>query len=261
MPTPTPGSTVAPTAFTWDIGGEGAPPSPGSWTVLDNQFKTSNNDFDVRHGDFDGDFMPTDPGAKSGGGGQGPLGNMVDGISCDATMSNNYHVHAYVGLFVNGNQIVMPDAIGIVHAAGDTFDAAENWPNQELYGDCFYHIHTHDESGLIHLEDPNPTGASINQSIFTINQLFDIWGIQVSPFQFGPFNGPVTVFTSGQFSRAVPSSCRTAECYEVGSNMYTQWTGDPTQVPLYSHEVIWFLVGSGNPDVKHLPGVSFAIQQ
>ena len=138
-------------------------------------------------------------------------------------------------------------------------DPATGWPNQEIYGDCFYHVHTHDDTGLVHLEDPNPTGATIQQSLFTTGNMFEIWGVQVNTMQFGPFSGPMTIYTSGQFSRADQCTGQgTSSICEVGSNMYSLYTGDPMSIPLYSHEVIWFEIGTGNPDVTHLPGVSFA---
>lgn len=213
--------------------------------------------------------MPGDPGATSAGGGQGPVGNLVDNISCDTSMPNDpttdYHVHAFVGLYVNGQQVVIPDAIGIVHAAGDMMDSATGWPNQEIYGDCFYHVHTHDDTGLVHLEDFNAQHLTYNDSMFSTGNMFDIWGIQVSGGalgQFGPFSGPMTIYTSGQFSRAhqCVGSGQSSIC-EVGSNMYQLYTGDPMSIPFYSHEVIWFEIGTGNPDAAHLPGVSFATSQ
>lgn len=253
MQSPTPQPTITPFAYTWRIAGEGATPKPDE---VDNAFVTSNKDFDTTHrGDYDGDLMPGDPGAIPAGGGQG---SAVDNISCDTTMSNNYHVHAFIGLYYNGKQIVIPDGLGIVNAGGDVTDGSTGWPNQEDYGTCFYHIHTHDDTGMIHLEDPNPTGATIDQSIFSTGNLFDIWGVQVSTSQFGPFSGPLAIYTSGQFSRA--HQCVNGLC-EVGSNMYTQYLGDPMSIPIYSHEVIWFEIGTGNPDAAHLPGVSFAVSQ
>jgi len=112
---------------------------------------------------------------------------------------------------------------------------------------------------MVHLEDPNPTGATINESLFTTGNMFDIWGLQVNAMQFGPFSGPMTIYTSGQFSRAYQcvNNGSTSIC-EVGSNMYSLYTGDPMSIPVYSHEVIWFEIGTGNPDAAHLPGVSFA---
>lgn len=227
---------------------------------LDNQFVTSNNDFDTTHGDYDGDLMPTDPGAiPNVGGGQGPIGNEVDGVPCEAQMSNNYHVHGFVGLFVNGKEIAVPDAIGIVHAGGAMTDPSSGWPNQELYGDCFYDMHTHDPSGLVHMESVDPSGAPITASLFTLGQLLDIWGIQVSATQFGPFSGLVTVYTSGQVYRGGCTSSQVWNC-EIGTSEYQLWNGDPHNIPMYSHEAIWFEVGTGNPDAAHLPGVNFGTE-
>lgn len=250
-PTPTPQPSQTPTALSWRTAGTGLV------NGLDDQFKTTNNDSDTHHGGADGDLMPGDPGALPQGGGQS---QTVDGIPCEP-MITNYHVHSFVGLYVNGQEIAVSDAIGIYGADGDELDPSSGY-TIEVRGICFYHIHTHDASGMVHLESPE-TNVSFDQSIFGINQFFDIWGIIVSPMQFGPFQGPVTVYTSGQFSRGVPTCTRAQEpqCDEVGSNMYSLYTGDPTQIPLFSHEVIWFEVGSGNPDARHLPGVAFASHQ
>ena len=203
--------------------------------------------------------MPGDTGAQQNGGGQGPVGNMVDGISCDTVMSNNYHVHAL--RWPVRKRYAGGDSRRDRHRScvGRRQRSLSGWPNQEIYGDCFYHIHTHDDTGLVHLEDPNVQNLSIQQSMFTTGNLFDIWGVSVGAMQFGPFSGPVTVHTSGQFSR--DHQCFSNGICEVGANMYQPWTGDPAQIPLYSHEVIWYEVGSGNPDAMHLPGVSFAIAQ
>jgi hypothetical protein len=114
---------------------------------------------------------------------------------------------------------------------------------------CFYYTHTHDSSGIVHVEDPNPTNASIKTSLFTLQNILDVWGITADANHFGPFTGPVEVFTSGQLYRgdqnngAVPAS--TLSYY--GSN--------PNAVPLYSHEIIYVEVGPTFP--SSLPGVAF----
>jgi len=186
----------------------------------------------------------------------------VDGITCDTSMSNNYHVHAFIGLYVNGQEIAIPDAAGIVNPAGESPASSDTdgWSNQEIYADCFYHIHTHDASGMIHLEDPDPSNAPITASLFTTGNFFDVWGLSVAADHFGPYQGAVTVYTSGQFARNAAGCDPKYNC-EVGSTVYTQYTGDPTQVPLYSHEVVWYEVGSGNPDALHLPGILFWTKQ
>ncbi len=243
-----------PFAYTWRTAGQ------GKINGLDNSFRTSNNDADNKpaSGQYDGDLMPADPGAKPGGGGQGPTGNKVDNISCDPTMSNNYHIHAFVGIYATGKELALPDAVGIVRAAGDQYDKYSGWSNEEIYGECFYHVHVHDASGLVHMEDPNPTHAPITKSLFTLGNLFDIWGVKVNSTQFGPYHGTVTVYTSGN-SATVP--CSTVVSCEIGASQYKLWTSDPHTMPLYSHEAIWIEIGTGNPNSAHLPGVYFALRQ
>ncbi|MFN2449989.1 MAG: hypothetical protein ABR508_09445 [Candidatus Baltobacteraceae bacterium] len=252
--TPTPSASTTPSALSWVAAGT------GNINGSDDQF-VSSEPHTGNSNNGEGNLMPGDQGAQPNGGGQGPVGTgAVDGITCDASMSNNYHVHAFVGLFVNGTEIAIQDAAGMVNPYGDFGPSADTdgYPNQEIYATCFYDLHTHDASGMVHIESTNPTGATINQSIYNVNNFFDVWGVMVNSTQFGKFSGPVVVYTSGQLSRA--GQCQGQYC-EVGSNSYSLWTGDPTQIPLYSHEVIWYEVGTGNPDAAHLPGVNFAITQ
>jgi hypothetical protein len=223
---------------------------------LDDQFKTTNPDLDNKNpGEYDGDLMPGDPGALPQGGGQGPLDSTLDGIPCAASMADqpgDYHVHAFVGIFYNGVEYALPDAIGMYHAGGDQEYAG--FPNQEVYAFCYYYVHTHDTSGTVHMEAPATTPPQ--QSMFTLGNLLDIWGLQVSPTQFGPLSGPVVVYTSLN-SAPIPCDPHNISTCQVTNDKYQLWNDDPHNMPLYSHEVVWILVGSGNPDRAHLPNISF----
>ena len=75
----------------------------------------------------------------------------VNGISCDSTEHFNFHIHAHIDIFINGNPYSVPSEIGII-------------PNQ-----CIYWLHTHDDSGIIHIESPE-------NRTFTLGEFFDIWG-------------------------------------------------------------------------------------
>ena len=75
---------------------------------------------------------------------------MIDGIQCDKTAYDNFHINAHLDVFVDGKPYAVPAKIGIVN---DT---------------CLYWINTSDDSGIIHIGAP-----SDNQ--FTLGQLFDIW--------------------------------------------------------------------------------------
>ena len=160
-------------------------------------------------------------------------------------MSDNYHIHVFIGLYVNGTEYAMPTGVG----AADP--SSPNAPDTQYATNCFYYTHTHDRTGVFHIEDPNlgVIDSPPADSKYAIKTLFDVWGIQVNSAGFGPFAGPVQVFTSGQLYRGGGSSSTIPE------SDLQPWYGDPNTIPLYSHEVIWFLVGPTYP--TSLPAVHF----
>ena len=74
----------------------------------------------------------------------------------------SYHAHALLSVFVRGEQVPVPSEIGIDRAGG-----------------IISPVHTHDDTGVIHLEadDPYP---------FTLEQVFAIWGQPMSASELGP---------------------------------------------------------------------------
>jgi hypothetical protein len=60
----------------------------------------------------------------------------VDGIQCNASEQLLFHIHAHLSIFVNGQLMYIPPQMGII-------------PEK-----CIYWLHTHDESGIIHIESP-----------------------------------------------------------------------------------------------------------
>lgn len=180
-------------------------------------------------------FMPTQGDTSSGGNGQ-----SVDGVSCDSVMADTYHIHIFLGIYVNGVQYAVPTALGMENPA-----APQNgFVNSAT---CFYWLHSHDSSGIVHVESPDPTGIPITQSAFTLKTLFDIWGITVNANQFGTFSGPVRVFTSGQTYQGGVAT--------IPASDYTYWNADPNTIPIYSHEVVMIEVGPTYP--ASLPNVHF----
>ncbi|HXW51407.1 MAG TPA: hypothetical protein VEJ41_05400 [Candidatus Acidoferrales bacterium] len=147
-----------------------------------------------------------------------------------------------MGVYVNGNQYALPIALGMV----DPGAPVDGFINS---AQCFYHIHTHDSSGIVHVEDPDPSGVPITGTLHTLKNVLDIWGITMDGTHFGQFSGPVVVLTSGQVYRGDQNNG------DVPSSTYTFYSGDPNSIPLYSHEVIWVLVGPTYP--PSLDGVSF----
>ena len=80
---------------------------------------------------------------------------VIDDISCDTMEHFNIHIHAHLDIFINGEAYLIPSNIGII-------------PNQ-----CIYWLHTHDDTGVIHIESPE-------ERIFTLGEFFDIWGEELS---------------------------------------------------------------------------------
>lgn len=80
----------------------------------------------------------------------------VNGISCDANEQLAYHIHAHVSIYINGKLSQVPQNVGI---ASD--------------GSCFYWLHTHDTTGVIHIESPT-------QKNYTLGNFFDEWSQRFS---------------------------------------------------------------------------------
>lgn len=177
-------------------------------------------------------------------------------------MSDNYHIHVFVGLYVNGTEVALPSAAGAVNPQLDPYGDFRG--NGSDFYPCLYETHTHDMTGVVHVESQN---AGIyeqvpNDSKYVLGQFMAVWGATVtwgnfqgSVGQVGPYSGPMEVFTSGQTFRGDGSG---GQFPVTPESDLTPWSGDPNQIPLYSHEVIWFLIGPNYP--SRLPGVSFAQQ-
>jgi hypothetical protein len=136
----------------------------------------------------------------------GGQGQPVDGIPCATTEAVAIHVHSHLAILVNGAPLQVPPYIGIVLQ-----------PTSET-GSCLYWLHTHDASGVIHVEAGSPSAP--NGGPYTLGMFFDIWGQPLSRTQVGPFKGKVTAFVNSQ-----------------------PYSGDLTAIPLRSHQRVVLEVG------------------
>lgn len=75
----------------------------------------------------------------------------IDHIPCRSDDPRGMHIHAHLTIYISGKRTPVPGNIGIA-------------PD----GSCLYWLHTHDTSGIIHVEAP--TGSS-----FTLGNFLDIW--------------------------------------------------------------------------------------
>jgi len=129
----------------------------------------------------------------------------VDNIPCETAEAAVLHVHSHLAIFDHGKQVQVPPYLGMASISPQT--------------GCLYWIHTHDPSGIIHIEAGSI--VSPNGGNYTLGNFFDIWGEPLKRNQVGPFTGPVTAFVNG-----------------------AQYNGDLTTIPLRAHQQIVLEVGT-----------------
>ena len=135
----------------------------------------------------------------------GGTGQAVDGFTCAAAVET-YHVHTHLSVFLNGDQLRVPDHIGIPSPGGT---------------ECTYSLHTHDASGEIHIE-------AAAKSTFTLGNFFHIWGQPLDRTNIGGIVGlPVTVYI-----------------VDDGQTAATEYTGDLAAIDLPAHRQITIQVGT-----------------
>ncbi len=127
--------------------------------------------------------------------GSGNAVAVIDGVQCNTTEQLVYHIHAHLTVYDAGKLVTIPAGIGI-----DQKDK------------CIYWLHTHDTSGVIHVESPT-------EKQYVLKNFLDIWG-QVA--------GPTSFLTH------VIAASHSVRAY-VGSSLYS---GDPGTIVLTPHKVI-----------------------
>ena len=106
-------------------------------------------------------------------------------VGCNVNEMFNEHIHAQLAITVRGQNEPVPAGIGIVTILGGT-------------PVCLYWLHTHDESGTIHVEAP---GGS-----FTLADFFAVWGEPLSRTQVGDARGRVRAYVNGVPYKGAPQS-------------------------------------------------------
>jgi len=108
------------------------------------------------------------------------------------------HYHAHLDINVDGNAVVVPQYIGFVVQGNKAVGLAP--------------LHTHDDTGIIHIENSVPAD-------FVLGQFFVEWGVKFTPTCVGPYcagkGKELAVFVDGQ-----------------------RITGDPTELVLKKHQEI-----------------------
>ncbi len=119
------------------------------------------------------------------------------------------HIHGHLDIYVDGKHVTVPQYVGINPVPGQVF---------------FAPLHTHDTSGIIHVESPT-------EYDYTLGQFFGIWGLRLSKTCIGGLcNGhgkQLRVWVNGH-----------------------SFAGDPTRIVLRAHDAIAIVYGT---PPQHVP--------
>lgn len=140
----------------------------------------------------------------------GLKGQTIDGVGVNQMEQTAYHVHAHLAIYVNGKAMTVPYGIGIQQPWQTEPDNGSEFVEG---GAAFYYLHTHDDTGIIHIESPT-------QQKYTLGQFFAEWNQTLSATQIGTNTGSVTAYVNGQ-----------------------KYTGDPASIVLAAHDVIQLDLG------------------
>jgi hypothetical protein len=186
-------------------------------------------------------FTPPDGDTKTGG-----RGKTVGAIQCDPTeYLNDYHIHMFLGIIDKGVQVAMPDAVGLIKPQKERNGYISGVKAKK--GGCFYWIHTHDASGIVHIESPHVLPPSA--VIYKLADVMSVWGQKADANQFGPFKGKIHVFVGNVSSLG-----------QLTVSSYQKFKGPYASIPVKSHEVVWIEVGKPFYTASQLPPVSFYME-
>ena len=135
---------------------------------------------------------PSDPSARA----------KAAGLTMLSSEGTAEHIHSHLTVTVRGKAVRVPALIGIDEQAASISP-----------------LHTHDESGIVHVESP------VKQP-FTLGQVFTEWDVALAPGRIGSYSAgsgdTVTTFVNGK-----------------------PVTGDPAAIALADHEDIDIVVTTG----------------
>lgn len=135
---------------------------------------------------------------------------IKDGIQCDIAEHFNIHFHAHLDIMINGMSYIIPGGIGIRPS------------------ECIYWLHTHDTSGIIHVEAPE-------NRTFTLGQFFNVWDQKFNNTQIFNF----TVHSADSENKAL-------NVYVDGTKVEHLAYRD---IPISNHEEIAIVYGTPPPNV------------
>ena len=161
-----------------------------------------------------------------------PLGlSRKAGLEPETHEFLDYHVHAHLDVFVNGEPVVVPAGLGI--AIDDPavrhdvlVDGTDNYGGIDppCAEPCISPLHTHDVSGVLHTETKEPTPN-------TLGQLFTEWNVALDGSCVGGYCEPeasVLVYVDGRAFEDDPATIELTDGKEIAIVIGTP----PEEIPV-----------------------------
>src|SRR5579883_1966218 len=191
-------------------------------------------------------------------------GNPQDNMNCTQVQEGQgypptaFSQHMFVGFLVNGTEEALPQALGMVQPVAPTQGNPQH-PNNfwEVENNlCEYNVHTHDYSGLVHIEDiglPQNESYTYAPGYASLQTLLDEWQATLTGNSLtadtSTLNGNVAIYVG------VPTGQMNGNDLV---NSYTQVNATPANIALARHNVIWIVFGTF-PSAG-LPQVQFGVE-
>lgn len=143
--------------------------------------------------------------------GGAPSGQPVAAVKCESGEQLATHFHSHLTILYKGQPVNVPASVGIQTT-------------------CLYWLHTHDDSGIIHVEAPKSEASRK----FKLGDFFQVWGQPLS---------------SKQVATIKVGSGEQVKAWVNGQ----PYSGDPANIPLSSKEQIVIEIGSTDTFVDPPP--------
>jgi hypothetical protein len=127
----------------------------------------------------------------------GGKGTPVNGVGC--LVNEDYHIHSHLTIIKDGVTQRVPQQIGLTG--------------------CAYELHTHDYSGMLHVE-------TSTAKKFTLGQFFSVWGEPLSRTNVAGLSGVSVRF------------------FISDGDALVEYMDDPTSIELVSHRSVYIVIGA-----------------
>ncbi|HET9851836.1 MAG TPA: hypothetical protein VFP56_04950 [Candidatus Limnocylindrales bacterium] len=142
---------------------------------------------------------------------------LAAGLQPETSEHLEYHVHAHLDVFIDGQPVLVPAGIGIntqdpdVHTFAEA-DGSSSYGGIQVCGvPCISPLHTHFQSGIIHTESATPEPNMLGQ-------LFTEWGVELSASCVGELctpEKPIAFYVNGEPYTDDPTAIELADRAEI----------------------------------------------